>query len=300
MEGGLVYGVGMKGKVMDFEDLVIPKDLRTIHFYVGNDIVKKRVSSSTWNDFLRMDHHNYVVKEFMAPYLPGFTKKTYFMRELEGFKHTLNDMIGIPFQGTIVYGVELNDTCFVIHRKCKNIDPLTMTFPEWRRFVTDILSQLVQLQKRNIAHGDIKLDNIMKCKKYQLIDWENSRVLDYDELKSKRYLGLSPMYFQILYGYAWYPAFSIALLKYNQETGSSDYGTRVISYFSELFQKYTPKEVFEKTKYTLDVGAFGFLLDGTKKNPSVPKRYHAFINRMYKMSALEALATFKKKTRRIA
>ena len=111
-----------------------------------------------------MDHHNYVVKEFMAPYLPGFTKKTYFMRELEGFKHTLNDMIGIPFQGTIVYGVELNDTCFVIHRKCKNIDPLTMTFPEWRRFVTDILSQLVQLQKRNI-----KLDNIMKCKKYQLI-----------------------------------------------------------------------------------------------------------------------------------
>jgi serine/threonine protein kinase len=306
MEGGMVYGVGMKGKVMDFEDLVVPKDLRTIHFYVGDDMAKKRISSSTWNDFLRMDHHDYVVKEFMEPYLHmkavGFTKKTYFMRELEGFKHTLNDMIGISFQGTMVYGVELigeETCCFVIHRKCKKIDPFTMTFLEWRRFVTDILSQLVQLQKRNIAHGDIKLDNIMKCKTYQLIDWENSRVLDYESLQSKRYLGLSPMYFQILYGNAWYPAFSIALLKYNQETGSSDYGTRVTAYFSELFQKYSPKEVFEKTKYTLDVGTFGFILDGTKKNPSVPKRYHAFINRMYKMTASEALAIFKKKTRRV-
>jgi len=288
----MVYGVGMKGKVMDFEDLVVPKDLRSIHFYVGDTMVKKRISSFTWNYFLHMDHRDYVIKEFMEPYL--HTKKTYFMRELEGFKHTLNDMIGIPFQGTKVYGVELNDTCFVIHRKCTVMDPLTMSFPEWKRFVTDILSQLVQLQKRNIAHGDIKLDNIMKCKKYQLIDWENSRRLDYEELKQKRYLGLSPMYFQILYGSAWYPAFSIALLKYNRETGSSDYGNRVIAYFSELFQKYTPKEVFEKTKYTLDVATFGFILDGSKRNPSVPKRYHTFINTMYKMSASEALSTFRK------
>jgi len=162
-----------------------------------------------------------------------------------------------------------------------------------------ICYKLVELQKRNIAHGDIKLDNIMKCKKYQLIDWENSRRLDYDELISKRYLGLSPMYFQLLYGYAWYPAFSIALIKYTKETGSID-GNRVIAYFSELFQKYTPREVFEKTKYTLDVATFGFILDGTKRNPSVPKRYHAFINTMYKMNAKEALATFKKnKTNRV-
>ena len=54
------------------------------------------------------------------------------------------------------------------------------------------------------------------------------------------------------------------------------------------------REVFEKTKYTLDVATFGFILDGTKRNPSVPKRYHAFINTMYKMNAKEALATFKK------
>jgi len=134
MEGGRVYGVGMKGKVMDFEDLVIPKDLRAIYFYVGKDMVKKQIPSSTWKAF-GMDH-NYVVKEFMETYL--HTKKTYFMRELEGFKHTLNDMIGIPFQGTIVYGVELigEETCYlVIHRKCTIMYPLTMTFQEWKRFV---------------------------------------------------------------------------------------------------------------------------------------------------------------------
>ena len=288
MEGGMVYGVGMKGKVMDFEDLDVPKDLRSIHFYVGDDMVKKSISPFTWNYFLHMDHKDYVVKEFMDPYLPGMTKKTYFMRELEGFKHTLNDMIGIPFQGTKVYGVELNDTYFVIHRKCNKVESLT--FPQWKRFVIDILSQLVQLQKRNIAHGDIKLDNIMKCKKYQLIDWENSRELDYDVLKQKRFFGLSPMYFQILYGSAWYPAFSLALLKYYKETGGTrEYANGMISYFSDLFQRYTPREVFEKTKYTLDVGAFGFILDGM--NP--PKRYHAFIHSMYKMSAKEALKKIK-------
>ena len=41
MEGGMVYGVGMKGKVMDFEDLDVP-DVRSIHFYVGDDMVKKK------------------------------------------------------------------------------------------------------------------------------------------------------------------------------------------------------------------------------------------------------------------
>ena len=281
----VVHGVGMKGTVMDMEDLVL-SDIQTITIYVGKDMVQKTISLSTLHGILKGD---YVIKVF------GF--KPYFLRELEGFKRFLsNPIIGIPYQNTMIYGVEIVTSTetiyFVINRKCKEtIADISMSFPEWKRFVIDILSQLVQLQKRNIAHGDIKLDNIMKCKKYQLIDWENSRELDYDGLKQKRFFGLSPMYFQILYGSAWYPTFSLALLKYYKETGGTrEYANGMISYFSNLFQHYTPREVFEKTKYALDVGALGFILDGM--NP--PKRYHTFIHSMYKMSAKEALIQFKK------
>jgi serine/threonine protein kinase len=308
MDGGITHGIGLKGKVMDFEDIHFPKDIQTIHIYVlkQQDIIEKTIPVSKLNTIHL--NNDYIIKEFVDPPLPmklqGYTKKTYLLRELNGFKHILstNTIIGVPYQKTILYGFEIitpnESRCFVINRKCKETiseSKLTsMKLSEWKRFVIDILSELVKIQKINLAHGDIKLDNIMKCKKYQLIDWENSRVLDYEILKTKRYLGLSPMYFQILYGSAWYPAFSVALLKYYRETGgTSDYANRVISYFSSLFQKHTPKEVFEKTKYTFDVGTFGFILDGSKRNPYVPKRYYPFINSMYKMNASEALSVFK-------
>jgi len=141
----------------------------------------------------------------------------------------------------------------------------------------------------------------MKCKHYQLIDWENSRTLDYEAIRKHRYLGLSPMYFQMLYGPAWYPAFSFALLKYHQETGVHDYGyaNAMIAYFASLFQTYSPKDVFEKTKYTLDVGTFGFILYGAmKRNPAL-LRYRSFIMKLFTMNAKEALHAFqKKKTRK--
>lgn len=308
MNGGITHGIGFKGKVIDFEDIDFPKDIQTIHIYVlkHKDIIEKTIPVSKLNT-IQLDK-NYVVKEFLDPSFPmklqGYTKKTYLLRELNGFKHILsiNTIIGVPYQKTILYGFEIitpnESRCFVINRKCKETISesklSSMKLVEWKRFVIDILSELVKIQKINLAHGDIKLDNIMKCKKYQLIDWENSRLLDYELLKTKRYLGLSPMYFQILYDSSWYSAFSIALFKYYRETGgTSEYANRMISYFSSLFQKYTSKEVFEKTKYTLDVGTFGFILDGSKQNPYVPKRYYPFINSMYKMNASEALSVFK-------
>jgi serine/threonine protein kinase len=123
---------------------------------------------------------NYVVKEFLDPSFPmklqGYTKKTYLLRELNGFKHILstNTIIGVPYQKTILYGFEIitpnESRCFVINRKCKETiseSKLTsMKLAEWKQFVINILSELVKIQKINLAHGDIKLDNIMKCKKY--------------------------------------------------------------------------------------------------------------------------------------
>lgn len=94
---------------------------------------KKTISLSTLHGILKGD---YVIKVF------GF--KTYFLRELEGFKWFLsNPIIGIPYQNTMIYGVEIVTSTetiyFVINRKCKEtIADIRMSFPEWKRFVIDI------------------------------------------------------------------------------------------------------------------------------------------------------------------
>ena len=67
----VVHGVGMKGTVMDMEDLDL-SDIQTITIYIGKDMVQKTISLSTLHGILKGD---YVIKVF------GF--KTYFLRELE-------------------------------------------------------------------------------------------------------------------------------------------------------------------------------------------------------------------------
>jgi serine/threonine protein kinase len=300
--GGVVHGIGQKGKVMDYNDLDLHGSVR-IYVVEGNNVIEKTISAKE----LPFDKKNhYVVKEFLDPpflmKVKGYTKKTYMDRELEGYKKIKFKGIGIPYRTTDIVGIIAEGNYYTVMRKCKEtLTENVMSVPEFHSLVLSILTELVKIQKRNLAHGDIKLDNIMKCKKYQLIDWENSRTLDYDAIWHHRYLGLSPMYFQMLYGPAWYPAFSVALLKYHHETGvhDYDYANAMIAHFTSLFQKKTPKEVFEKTKYTLDVGAFGFILYGAmKRNPAL-SRYRSFIMKLFTMNAKEALYAFqKKKTRK--
>lgn len=300
--GGVTHGIGQKGKVMDYNDLDLHGSVR-VYVLHGHDVLEKTILAKE----LPFDKKNhYVVKEFIDPPFPmkmqGYTKKMYMDRELEGYKKINFKGIGIPYRTTSIVGIIAEENYFTVMRKCKEtLSKKVMIVPEFHSLVLSILTELVMIQKKNLAHGDIKLDNIMKCKKYQLIDWENSRTLDYDVIRQHRYLGLSPMYFQMLYGPAWYPAFSVALLKYHHETGVTDYeyANAIISHFTSLFQKKTPKEVFEKTKYTLDVGTFGFILYGAmKRNPAL-SRYRSFIMKLFTMNAKEALHAFqKKKTRK--
>jgi len=311
MDGGVVHGVGMKGKVMDYQDIHV-KHVQQILVYIkrNHTIVEKEVPVEELDTLLQLDKKKeYVVKEFLTPPLPmrlqGYTNKTYMLRELKGIQPILSLVDGIPYKNTTLYGFELINEethCFTVVRKCKDtLQEKPMSLYLFRRLVVDVLTDLVKLQQQSIAHGDIKLDNIMKCKTYKLIDWENSRILDYDTLVKQRYLGASPMYFQILYGPAWYPAFKIALFKYHKEFGveNSIYSNALITHFSSLFQRYTPKEVFEKTKYTLDVGTFGHVLYGIMSRSPGLYIYRTFIMNMYRMTAKEALAAFRKnQTRR--
>ena len=260
MNAGAVHGEGMKGKVMDYgtitEDLdslehIQLHDVKEVILYIleKDDIIEYSKGPEMIDELIHLDTtQSYVVKEFTIPNLTtrtfGHSKKTYMMREINGFRHILpvvkkHKIVGIPYKQNILIGFEIImkekgllydgsiSRCFVINRKCSQTmtEWIVNSFTEKQfvQFVEDILKTLIDIQKLDIAHGDIKLDNIMKCgSKYELIDWENNRLLEYSFIKKNKYLGLSPIYFKIIAGSAWYPAFKVALLKYFKETGGYD------------------------------------------------------------------------------
>jgi serine/threonine protein kinase len=247
----------------------------------------------------------YVVKEFKVPKVYGATNETNMNGEIEGFKKIAtivrnHEIVGIPYEAnTLLIAVQIflgkTSRCFVVNKKCqqtmKEQYVNNFTEEEFQQFVIDILSTLVELQGIEIAHGDIKLDNIMKCDdKYQLIDWEYNRPLKLDELRGKSFLGMSPMYFKIKYGRVWYSAFSVALLNYYKETGGYDtrltsrYATNMMQYYSELFKTMSLEAVFEKVKLSLDLCAFGMVLYGILlRNGNINKtKYSHFIMDLYK------------------
>ena len=280
----------------------------------------------------------YVVKEFTVPDILhrtfGSGGKAYMLMEIEGFRNILpllkpHKVVGMPLGdggGTMLLGFEIflrgSSRCFVVNAACettmspKIVDAFTEA--EFQQFVGDILATLVELQTKlpkPIAHGDIKLDNIMLCNgRYELIDWENSRPLDYQLIVDKQYLGLSPMYYRMRFGeHGWYPAFHLALPNYLKETGGYDssaplgiresrYAAGMVDYYNGLFaQDPDPRSVFEKVKLSLDLCAFGMILNGILANTKNPilrgssAKYRDFVSGLYlrsdAKSALDAFQT---------
>lgn len=339
MEGGVVYGEGMKGRVMDYgtltDDLdsleqIKLHDVSEVKTYIldKDDIIEYSNGAEIIDEIIHLDaSQNYVVKEFTIPNLTtrtfGYSKKTYMMREIAGFRHILpvvkkHKIIGIPYKNNVLVGFEIimkekgilydrtKTRCFIVNRKCSQTmsEFIVNKFTEKQfvQFVEDTLRILIDIQKIDVAHGDIKLDNIMKCgNKYELIDWENNRLLEYSFLTKHQYLGLSPMYFKIMYGSAWYPAFKVALVQYFKETGgydtygSSKYAENIITYYKQWFDKYKIEEIFEQLKYSLDLCAFGMILYGImQRNPNIKKSHHKFIMNLYRVKdASSALKLFR-------
>jgi serine/threonine protein kinase len=346
MEGGVVYGEGTKGKVMDYGTLTEDFDslehielhhVKEVKIYVleEDDIIEYIKGSEFIDELIHLDiSQNYVVKEFTIPTMAirtfGHSKRTYMMREINGFRHILpvvkkHKVVGMPYKKDTLIGFEIImknkglvydgniSRCFVVNRKCSQTITETyvnqFTEKQFVQFVEDILKILIDIQKLDVAHGDIKLDNIMKCgNKYELIDWENNRLLEHSFIKKNKYLGLCPLYFKIAYGAAWYPSFKIALLKYYRETGGYDtythsqYATTLIEEYTKWLDKYSTEEVLEQVKYSLDLCAFGMILYGIMlRNPNIKKSHHKFIMNLYKMkNASIALKLFRNhKTRKI-
>ena len=311
-----------EGKVMDYgtktDDLDSLQHMKfkgediTLYVLKRGDIVEKKVPSSELDKILTHDKkQQYVVKEFLPSIrytALGRNAKYYMLLELDGFRKILplkKHRIGMPYDHTYLFGFEIDGRCFVVNRKCKDTMSESkvnaFSLKEFKQFVKNILHELVEIQRLNLAHTDIKLDNIMKCgTKYELIDWENSRTITYENMN---HLGLSPLYYKTKFGIAWRPAFEAALLVYYKVTGGYDTGTYMSSrYAKELIEYYytlfhEPDEmVFEKVKYELDLTAFGMILYGIiQRNPNVPKKYTSFVMNIYKMkNASNALRNFTK------
>lgn len=161
---------------------------------------------------------------------------------------------------------------------------------EFEMLVRDILEVVVLLQKNNMAHGDIKLDNILVCtngarQKYILIDWEYSRMLTLDFIKGKEtginYKGSAPIYFRIHFPVGTKVSYEIAARNYMKETGgTAEFINQGYHEMKKLLKKGSLEDVFEETKYTLDLHALGLILSGIiARNPSL-QRYALFTHHL--------------------
>jgi len=302
-------------------DLYNVKEIK-IYVIVDQHVIEAIKGPEFIDEFIHLDiNQKYVIKEFIAPSIKnralGHTKRTYMMKEIAGFKHVIplvkkHKIIGIPYKNYILIGFEIimkekgiiydgtMSRCFTIYRKRSHTmsESIVNQFSDKQfvQFVTDILCILMDIQKHDVAHGDIQLDTIIKCEsKYELIDWEYNRPLEYMFLKKHRFLGLSPIYFKISYGNAWYPEFKLTWMKFFKETGGYDtythsvYMDNIIAYYKQLMDHATTEEVFEMTKYSLDLCAFGMILYGIMlRNIKIKKSHYKFIMNVFKMDNAES------------
>jgi len=219
------------------------------------------------------------------------------------FKNELYSLLqNNPFNGVADFIHEkINKRLFVINRKCqKTLDAkLVNNFSVriFQKFVSEILQTIIKLNKINVAHGDIKLDNIMTCNgRYTLIDWEQSRKLDYYNLKMNLAMGSCPVYYIIKFGSLWESIHTIAIPFIIKVTGCNDRDSSTSSkyilngteYYKQIFASTDQETAFQQVKHGLDLYSFGLILYGIlehNKNLQYCSKYHKymdFVNKIYK------------------
>jgi hypothetical protein len=205
---------------------------------------------------------------------------------------------------------KINKRMFVINRKCQTTMNAKVvrqfSVGTFKKFVTDILQMIIKLNEINVAHGDIKLDNIMLCdSNYRLIDWEQSRKLNYRDLKLDLLkMGSCPVYYMIKFGSSWEYIHTISIPILIKKTGCNDRDSKTssqyildgIEYYRDIFEKIPEDAAFEKVKHGLDLYSFGLILYGIlQHNPRLQNdaKYREFVNQIYRYeNPKKALADF--------
>jgi len=207
-----------------------------------------------------------------------------------------------PFDGIADFIHEkINKRVFVVNRKCQKTMNAKIvnkfSVGTFQKFVIEVLQTIIKLNKINVAHGDIKLDNIMICdNKYALIDWEQSRKLDYNNLKLNLAIGSCPVYYIIKFGSLWEPIHTVAIPFIIKLTGCNDRNSKTssqyilngVKYYKEIFDSIPQDAAFERVKHGLDLYSFGLILYGilehnyNLQSNSKYNKYSEFVQNIYK------------------
>ena len=245
---------------------------------------------------------------------------------LIGFEVNYKDTISQVFKNELysilqnnpIFGIsdiiheKINKRLFVVNRKCqKTMNTKSVkqfSVDTFKKFVIQILEMIIKLNKINVAHGDIKLDNIMLCSgSYKLIDWEQSRKLDYNSIKLNLAMGSCPVYYIIKFGGTWEYIHTAAIPFIIKYTGCNDRDSKIsskyifdgIEYYKSIFENQDQYYAFEKVKHSMDLYSFGLILYGILEHnahvnySSKYEKYRDFVNKIYKYdNPSKALADF--------
>ncbi len=123
-------------------------------------------------------------------------EKTIFQRELDiyqlfvskfsnQFLKTATTLTSIPLKSISCVGLQIDQNYFIFQRKCETtllFRIKSLTVSEFKQMIHSVLVSLVEYQKHDLFHNDIKPDNIMVCRdSYTIIDY--GKVLTYKDMK---------------------------------------------------------------------------------------------------------------------
>ena len=131
---------------------------------------------------------------------------------------------------------------------------------------------------------------------YRLIDWEQSRKLDYHSLKLNLAMRSCPVYYIIKFASMWELIHTIAIPFIIKVTGCNDIDSKTssqyiingVQYYKEIFESMEEDAAFERVKHGLDLYSFGLVLYGIlqhNRNLQYYSKYHKymdFVNKIYK------------------
>jgi serine/threonine protein kinase len=319
------------------------KDIETIIIYVSQKnrfqvpiTLQKSEEITAFIDFLSSSNtQNYVAKEFYN----YFTREVNFHDEINSYEPISkvltreNNIVGMPYRNTMLIGFEVkyktnflhmwdDKKYYVINRRCDQTMSSKIvrhfSVKTFETFIENILEIIVKINDINIAHRDIKLDNIMLCgnkggnkggNKYRLIDWEMGRKLNYKTITSNFTMGSCPAYYILSFGAMWETAYLKMIPHIIDLTGANDANSNSTSqylldgveYYKKIFEEERSQErAFNKVKNGLDLFSFGAVLYGILQHNTEVKSskkyedYVNFVNDMYKETPRNAVKQFRK------